>query len=211
MAEETDSSLIRDPKRLRALAHPLRWDLIDLLTAEGSATATRCAQVLGHSVASCSYHLNTLAKYGFVEPAPGGEGREKPWTLTSLEQNFRLEGLDQEGRLAGEQAAEAFLDHETVLMKDRLRRVGLEPEAWRRVSGFSGGTTFLTAEELSEVRKEFVAIFHRYSDRLADLALRPKGAREVRLFNATTVAPERPAGVSPASSQPRPANGQPGQ
>jgi hypothetical protein len=211
MAEETDSHLIRDPKRLRALAHPLRWDLIDLLTAEGSATATRCAQVLGHSVANCSYHLNTLSKYGFVESAPGGEGREKPWKLTSLEQNFRLEGLDQEGWLAGEQAAEAFLDHETALMRDRLRRVSLEPKAWQRVSGFSGGTTFLTAKELSEVRDEIVAIFNRYRDRLADPALRPEGAREVRLFSATTVAPERPPGISPASAQSRPAKGSSGQ
>jgi len=30
---------------LRALAHPLRWKLIDLLGSEGSATATRCAEV----------------------------------------------------------------------------------------------------------------------------------------------------------------------
>lgn len=202
MAEETDTNLIRDPKRLRALAHPLRWDLIDLLTAEGSATATRCAQVLGHSVASCSYHLNTLAKYGFIEPTSGGEGREKPWKLTSMEQNIRLTGLDRESWLAGEQAAEAFLDHETALMKDRLRRVGLESQAWQRVSGFSGSTTFLTAEELSEVRNEIVAILDRYHDRLADPALRPDGAREVRLFAATTVAPERPANARSASSQP---------
>jgi hypothetical protein len=43
-----------DPKTLRALAHPLRWRLIDLIDSEATATATRCAEILGESVASCS-------------------------------------------------------------------------------------------------------------------------------------------------------------
>jgi hypothetical protein len=60
----------RDPMALRALAHPLRWKLLDLLGSEESATATRCAEVIGHSVASCGYHLGILAKYGYVEPVP---------------------------------------------------------------------------------------------------------------------------------------------
>ena len=54
----------RDALTLRALTHPLRWKLLDLIGSELSATATRCAEVLGESVASCSYHLGILAKYG---------------------------------------------------------------------------------------------------------------------------------------------------
>ena len=34
---------------LRALAHPLRWALIEALGSEGTATATRCAELLGES------------------------------------------------------------------------------------------------------------------------------------------------------------------
>ncbi|XVV05309.1 helix-turn-helix domain-containing protein [Actinosynnema sp. CA-248983] len=63
--------LIKDPKALRALAHPFRWKLIMLLAAEGPRTATQCAEATGESVAGCSYHLNTLAKYGFVGEVPG--------------------------------------------------------------------------------------------------------------------------------------------
>jgi predicted transcriptional regulator len=74
---------ITDPKALRALSHPTRWKLIELLGLERTATATRCAEFTGESVASCSYHLNMLAKYGFVEQAEGGTGREKPWKLTT--------------------------------------------------------------------------------------------------------------------------------
>jgi hypothetical protein len=45
--------------RLRALAHPLRWKLFDIVFREGTATATRCAELTGESVASCSYHPAT--------------------------------------------------------------------------------------------------------------------------------------------------------
>ncbi|MEP7023868.1 MAG: winged helix-turn-helix domain-containing protein [Actinomycetota bacterium] len=63
------------PKGACDLAHPLRWQMLDLLGAEGTVTVTRCALVLGESTASCSYHLGILAKYGYITPAEG-EGRE---------------------------------------------------------------------------------------------------------------------------------------
>ncbi|WP_199433169.1 ArsR/SmtB family transcription factor [Qaidamihabitans albus] len=192
MPDKDERELIRDPRRLRALAHPLRWELLDLIAAEGTATATRCAHVLDQSVASCSYHLNMLAKYGFVEEAAGGEGREKPWRVTSVNQDFRLYDLEQEGVLAGEAAAGALVDREAALLKDRIRRHGLEPVEWQRTIGMISSNTFLTADELAAVREELMAIVDRYRDRLTDPDLRPAGSREVRLFAATTVAPERP-------------------
>ena len=94
---------------LRALAHPLRWKLIDLLGTEESATATRCAEVLGESVPSCAYHLGILAKYGYIELVPGHTGREKPWRLASYEQDLSGEGLGTDGELAAEAATDAFL------------------------------------------------------------------------------------------------------
>src|SRR5258708_12496804 len=69
---------ITDPKALRALAHPIRMSLIGLLRTEGPLTATRAAELLGESSASCSFHLRQLAKYGMAEKAPGGQPRERP-------------------------------------------------------------------------------------------------------------------------------------
>ena len=128
----------RDPLALRALAHPLRWKLIDLLASEPSATATRCAEVLGESVPSCGYHLGILAKYGYIEPVPDRAGREKPWRLTSRHQDLSTEGLDESGALAAQAAAEVFLDHELERIKDRLRRLDLESAEWRAASRVSG-------------------------------------------------------------------------
>src|SRR4051794_27883368 len=65
---------VRDPRALRALAHPVRLELLERLT-DGPLTATQAASIVGESQASCSFHLRQLAKYGFVELAGDGAGR----------------------------------------------------------------------------------------------------------------------------------------
>lgn len=179
-------------KALRALTHPVRWHLIDLLDSEGTATATRCAQVLGESVASCSYHLGILAKYGFIELVPDQPGKQKPWRLISRHQVLSVARLDPDRALAAAAATEAFLDHELVRMKQRLRQLNLEPEPWQRASLVSGTTTWMTAAELRAVSQELQRALDRHGDRAEDPALRPPGAREVRLFVSTSVAPPLP-------------------
>jgi hypothetical protein len=180
---------VPDPRALRALAHPLRWQLIDLIGSETTATATRCAEVLGQSVASCSYHLGILGKYGYIELVPGQASKEKPWRLASQQQNLDPSGLDSEGALAAEAAAEAFLDHELARVKQRLRSLGLEPEPWRAASLLIGNTTWMTAEELHDITDQLKQLLLTHSARAADPASRPPGAREVRLFAVATVAP----------------------
>ncbi len=186
---------------LRALAHPLRWKLIDVLGTEGSATATRCAEVLSESVASCAYHLGILAKYGYVELVPGQAGREKPWRLTSHRQDLSAEGLGLglglEGELAAEAATQAFLDHEFARTRERLRTRSLEPAAWRDSCRLLGSSMWLTAEELSELSERLTELAVRYTDRNDDPDSRPPGARLARVFFSTSVAPE------PAGSQTR--------
>lgn len=192
---------MNDPKALRALAHPLRWKLLDLLGVRGEATATACGEALVESVASCSYHLNILAKYGFIEEAPAGRGRDKPWRLASSRQSLSAEGLGVEGELAAEAATEVFLDHELGRLKARLRAASREPKRWREATGLTGVTTFLTQDELHSLTQELQELSQRYADRLDDPARRPPDSREVRIFVATTVAPP-PAGSEPGGSLP---------
>jgi hypothetical protein len=179
-----------DPRALRALAHPLRWQLIDLLGSEGTATATRCAEVLGESVASCSYHLGMLAKYGYIEEAPGRTGREKPWRLTSPDQDLGGPGLGAEGELAAEAAAEAFLEHEFARTRQRLRRRSLEPEQWR--PALLGETTWLAEDEYAAVKQELFAMLNRYRRDILDPSQRPEGSRETRVFFSLSVTPPLP-------------------
>ncbi|MFD7653254.1 ArsR/SmtB family transcription factor [Actinosynnema sp. NPDC059797] len=183
-----DDELIRDPKALRALAHPFRWKLIEVLSSEGPCTATRCAELTGESVASCSYHLNMLAKYGFVEEVTG-KGRQKPWRLTRKEQSWSSLELDQEGVLAAEAASDALLEHEFATMRRYFRRKQLEPVEWREVVGIDATMNFLTAEEAAEALAEIRAVLHRHADR-RDTDNRPEGSRAIRFFLSTTVLPD---------------------
>lgn len=74
---------LTDPRSLRALAHPLRLELMALLRSRGPLTATQSAQLTGESAGSCSFHLRQLAKWGLIEEAPHGPGRQRPWRATA--------------------------------------------------------------------------------------------------------------------------------
>lgn len=180
-----------DALRLRALAHPLRWKMLDLLSGEGSATATRCAEVLGESVASCSYHLGILGKYGYIEHVPGTTGREKPWRPAAKRLIFARTDLAPEEERALEAAAGAFLELQFGQIKDQLRRVSLEPPEWAQAGGMSAGSLYVTASELGELKEELNALLLRYQDRDDDPGLRPPAARRARIFFSAFVDPPR--------------------
>ena len=151
-------------------------------------------------MASCSYHLGILGKYGYIELVPGQAGKEKPWRLASQQQNLDPGDLDTEGALAAQAAAEAFLDHELARMKQRLSRLGVEPEPWRAASILIGNTTWMTAEEMLDITNQLKQLLLTHMERAADPASRPPGAREVRLFAVASVAP--PA-TPPKDSRPQ--------
>jgi hypothetical protein len=189
MAEERRN--ITDPKALRALAHPLRWKLIEFIGREGTATATQCAEETGESVANCSYHLNTLAKYNYVEVAEGGQGREKPWRLVSNSQSWSDALPDPEAALAAQAASTAFLDYSFAQIKDRTLAVNSEPEEWRDVLGLHNTSDYLTSAEVKEMHETVVALLNKYKSRRDKPELRPEGARFVSFFLATTVTPDK--------------------
>lgn len=190
MAEERRN--ITDPKALRALAHPLRWKLLEFIGREGTATATQCAQETGESVANCSYHLNTLAKYHYVEQAEGGQGREKPWRLVSQSQSWNDASDDKDEALAAQAASIAFLDHAFTQIRERTLAINLEPGEWRDVLGINNSNDYLTAAEVQELREAVLELMSKFEDRRQDPSKRPEGARFVNLFISTSVAPEKP-------------------
>src|SRR4051794_35516843 len=75
----SDLPALRDPRALRALAHPARLAILERLSSDGPATATECADVTGQSPSACSYHLRALARWGLVEEADGADRRERRW------------------------------------------------------------------------------------------------------------------------------------
>ena len=180
---------ISDPKELRALAHPLRMRLLQLIAQEGKLTATQCAALVSESVANCSYHLNTLAKYAYIEQADGGQGREKPWQVVHDGHSWTNVSSDPEAAQAADAASNAFLDFALDKMRERYRTGNLEPDEWREAIGFSDSSEFLTPAELLAMRTDIEAIMRQYMERRDDPGRRPAGARPVYLFLSTSVEP----------------------
>ncbi|HEV2377907.1 MAG TPA: winged helix-turn-helix domain-containing protein [Streptosporangiaceae bacterium] len=193
MADAMPPVRTTDPKALRALAHPIRWKLIDVLASEGTATVTRCAERLGESTATCSYHLGILAKYGYIERA-AGQGRDKPWQLVSSDLDLSASGLDPEQARASRAAADAFLDYEFARLKQSLHESDREPEEWQHAHKVMGATAWVTATEFQEMAAEVQRVMDSYAGHGRDLADRGAGAREVRLFAAVTLARSSPRG-----------------
>ncbi|MEV4626001.1 helix-turn-helix domain-containing protein [Micromonospora sp. NPDC049523] len=112
---------IRDPRMLRAMAHPLRLRILDAVALFGPATATEISEQVGESPANCSWHLRQLARYGFVEEAGGGTGRQRPWRIVL--QRYRWGPGDPSG------TGEAEPDSPRAYADPGPSRTGADPES----------------------------------------------------------------------------------
>jgi predicted ArsR family transcriptional regulator len=173
--------MVTDARAMRALAHPLRVALLEAIGRDGEITATRAAELLGESPGNMSWHLQTLAKYGFVEETGEGRGRSRPWRTTNAARRFDTAMPDAETAAAGEALERTFLERTFNQMTQWWSRRLTYPLKWRRAAFMSENITYLTAEELAEITEEIVALYDRYMDR-EDKKKRPAGALPVHLY-----------------------------
>jgi predicted transcriptional regulator len=182
MADQDRPRSVRltDPRALRAYAHPTRMALVALLRRDGPQTATQAARAIGESVASCSFHLRQMAKYGLVEQAGGGRGREKPWRATALFTDWDPAGGADPVAAAATQALELALAEQYFELTARwlAARPG-EPAEWREAASFGDSLLHLTAAELADLSGKIQALLHPYTGRLGDATTRPEGSRPV--------------------------------
>ena len=189
---------LTDPRALRALAHPIRLELVGLLRRWGPLTATQAAELIGESSGSTSFHLRQLAKYGLIEEAGGGRGRERPWRSSAMFTGWpdvadSPELAAASGLLRGV-LAEKYFEWLLRWLENREN----EPEEWQEAAQFGDTLVWVTAEELRELGREEQALMDRYLDRLTKPELRPPGAREINYlhlaFPAQGTGPEDRAG-----------------
>lgn len=170
---------LSDPRAMRALAHPVRLALLELVHSEGSANATEAAASTGESPQACSYHLRTLGRWGFLRRVETADGRETRWTRTA--RGFRF----AHGSEAPDAEAAASLLNSQVMERDEralsayLERERELPREWRDAAEFVSGSLYVTAEELSEINEEIQELMRRYHRERAD---RPEGSRRVRFI-----------------------------
>lgn len=205
-AQRDEAVTTSDPERIRALAHPLRLAILDLLDDEGQATATRCAQVTGESVASCSFHLRMLAKYGFVEPAER-VGREKPWKPVGTGRTSRYDPEQPESLRAAGELARIVVDQEAARIARWIDGAPRQPHEWLLASVMTKSSFWATPAELTELSRELQAITDRFEGRWAHPELRPEGSRPARLFGVVNADPFDPDAPASAAAPPAPGAG----
>lgn len=183
IAPGIDPLSLSDPRAMRALAHPTRIALLDYLYWHGQSTATQCAEAIGDSTGSCSYHLRCLAKWGFIEEMPG-KGRERPWRRTT----DRVRWSTTRGQSPDYQAASALLRQHYLERDERLFAAYLANEDtmdidWREAVDFSNSALYISATELLDLCSRYHALIEQYSNRPPDQ--RPHNARRVNVLFRT--------------------------
>jgi predicted ArsR family transcriptional regulator len=179
---------------MRALAHPLRLALLTMLSREGPLTATEAADLLDESPANCSFHLRTLAKYGFVEEVPDVGGRARPWRRVALSQSFSEVQDDPAASMAASMLAGLANQSTIRRLQEYLDSNEEFPREWREAAFTDDVLVYVTSEELAEVGEQILEILMRYRERTADLTARPADARPVQLAAFGTPLPPTPSG-----------------
>jgi predicted ArsR family transcriptional regulator len=153
---------ITDVRALAAVAHPVRVALLNQLMAYGPRTASQCADAVGASASACSYHLRQLARWGFVEPAPAEDGRERPWQATAT--GFALDpDLGDPAALAVQQTLAGMqLDQDAELARAFLRRADTVGQEWLDATEMSRFSLLMTPGELAELTAALDALIRPY-------------------------------------------------
>jgi DNA-binding transcriptional ArsR family regulator len=183
-SEPFPSRELTDPRSLRAMAHPTRLDLLELLAREGELTATEAGTMLGLSPANCSFHLRQLAKYGFVEEAGGGAGRNRPWRAVDLSHRWSESAQSPAAAQAAQTLSQIVWERVTLRLAEWLAHQDEEDAEWRDSAFGTASILYLTPEELDRLGRQVQELVVPLVGRLADREARPAGARAVSFIAA---------------------------
>lgn len=151
--------------QIRALAQPLRMQLLGQLRLGGPATATRLAADLGTNTGATSYHLRQLAEVGLViEEERAGSGRQRWWRAAHDSSSFRRSYYDGDPEAT---AAAEWLQSFQVSRFGQLARswwavVEEEPEQWQEAAEISDYMVRLGSAQTTEMMAEIAEVIERY-------------------------------------------------
>lgn len=160
---------IRDAKVLKAVAHPLRRRLMDVLRVDGPSMPSVLARSTGQAVANVSHHLRVLADAGLIAEAPelARNRKEHWWRMVDarLSWNPGDFAADAAG-LAAADAAEALgLQRQIDLVSTWLGSPASREGPWS-ASAFSSDVWLrLSPAELAELGAEIQQVVDRYHGR----------------------------------------------
>jgi predicted transcriptional regulator len=183
---------LTDPRAMRAVAHPVRIALLEVLGTEGPLTATQAGELIGESPTTCSFHLRQLAKYGFIEEVAGVAGRKRPWRLVHTGLTFSDVSDDPETRLAATALTRVLHSFYLDRLKEGLALRRDTPTEWQKATGASEFLLYVTVEELHELDEQMNALVKPFVERIGNPKKRPRGAAPIEvLFFAYPRPPHR--------------------
>lgn len=160
---------LTDPRAMRALAHPLRLRLLGELRLRGPQNVGMLSQVVDEAPASVSYHLSTLASYGFVLEAPelARDRRERWWRAAHATTSWEpLDVLDDpEKRAASDVLRRAILRRYLDALERYLDSESQLGPEWLKGTASSDSHFHLTAVELAELRSDLEELAQKWTDR----------------------------------------------
>ena len=170
-------------RQMRALAHPLRMRILELL-AQSPSTATLLAREIGESTGSTSYHLRALARAGLIEEdADRGSGRERWWRRrppTFLQVPTGAE--DPEGRALETQMWGDMVDRDDEALARFFEHLPELETDWRRAATIANWNAWLTPDEAIGLAERIAEVVVQHRDEAA--RKRPSAARVFVSFRA---------------------------
>ena len=190
LAPRPGRDVVLDTAALRVLAHPMRLSFLHYLRDHGPATGRRLAAHFTLDSGAVSYHLRKLAAGGLIEEDVDRGTRRDRWWRVKAQVLYHDPATAEDGE--GEQEdSRAYLNSTLLAYGDALRRYTADvphlPQDWLNVTMTSERSLRLTSAQLTDLKRDLVAVIDRYRD----LPEEP-GARPVSLHLHALPPPELP-------------------
>ena len=173
-----------DARALKALAHPLRVRIYDLLSERGPQTASSLAALIGETSGATSYHLRALASHDLIREVPDrGTARERWWERPKGRGDMPgpTEAMSPSSRAAAQIVTTEFLRlrHQT-LMEYINRPESEQPDGWKDAGLVMTSMLDVTPEQMAELKQELTAVVDAAVERYRGQESLP-GTRRVSL------------------------------
>lgn len=143
-----------DTSALKALAHPLRVRIYDILSQYGPQTASSLAELTGESSGATSYHLRALAKHDLIaEVGDRGTGRERWWERPRGGISFTNPEVMKtpSGKAATQVVMTEFLNRRHQQLMRYLTETVMDPDGREDEAAISTATASMTIEQTAEL------------------------------------------------------------
>jgi DNA-binding transcriptional ArsR family regulator len=171
---------VTSPEALKALAHPLRMDILEALVVDGPLTASQLGKRLHQNPSNCSWHLRKLADHGFVREVSGNHGRRRPWQAVAEGLAWGADDPDARTSRAADALSDLMLQREIQRLRAARAARAIETADWREATNSVGSLVYLTAAEATTLISRLHDTLLGFAEaRHHDPAARPDGARLV--------------------------------